>query len=53
MSLLFLITGAALGVTPVAPQSVLNSPDRSYAVHFSAELGTLVAHRFSFRSPAR
>ena len=50
MSLLFLITSVALGVTPVAPQSVLNSPDRSYAVHFSAELGTLsvLAHRIQF-----
>lgn len=50
MSLLFLITSVALGVTPVAPQSVLNSPDRSYAVHFSAELGTLavLSHRIQF-----
>jgi len=50
MSLLFLIPSVALATTPVAPQSVLNSADRSYAVHFSAEIGTLavLAHRIQF-----
>jgi hypothetical protein len=50
MSLLFLISSVALATTPVAPQSILNSTDRSYAVHFSAEIGTLavVAHRIQF-----
>ncbi|HCH62775.1 MAG TPA: hypothetical protein DFR83_08225 [Deltaproteobacteria bacterium] len=50
MSLLFLIASVSFATTPVAPQSVLNSPDRPYAVHFSAELGTLavMAHRIQF-----
>ena len=50
MSLLFLIPSVALATTPVAPQSILNSTDRSYAVHFSAEIGTLaiLAHRIQF-----
>ena len=50
MSLLLLATAAAWAVTPVSPQSVLNDPDRPYAVHLSAEVGTLavVAHRIQF-----
>jgi hypothetical protein len=50
MSLLFMTVGAALATTPLSPDSVLNKPDRPYALHFSAELGTLsvLSHRIQF-----
>ena len=50
MCLLFLVAGAALATTPVSPESVLNQASRPYAVHFSAEVGTLavLSHRVQF-----
>jgi hypothetical protein len=45
-----LLSSTALATTPVSPASVLNDPEKPYAVHFSAELGTLavLAHRIQF-----
>lgn len=50
MPLLAVLAGAALAVTPVSPKSVLNNPDKPYAVHFEAEVGALavLAHRIQF-----
>jgi len=50
MSLLPLLASAAFAVTPVSPASVLNKAERPYAVHLSAEVGTVavLAHRIQF-----
>lgn len=48
--MLSLLLSSALAVTPTPEASVLNTGDKPYAVHLSAELGTLavLAHRVQF-----
>lgn len=44
------LLSAAQATTPTPPQTVLNGSERPYAVHFAAEVGTLlpVSHRIQF-----